>query len=133
MASPVMPSRLSELRLLPLLLSQMRSARLRLYLAKPLHLAKLELAGAGGIEPPLRGPKPRVLPLNDAPVPSSARPDRRSRVRPDRPARPAGPGHPRSHLPRVVEGPREAEHGRAAARHDRPERARRQEGRLHAA
>src|SRR5216683_7830748 len=129
MASPVMPSRLSELRLLPLLLSQMRSARLRLHLAKPLHLAKLGLAGAGGIEPPLRGPKPRVLPLNDAPVPSSARPDRRSRVGPERPARPAGPAYPRSHLSRVVEGSREPEHRRAAARHDRAERPRGQEGR----
>ena len=26
-----------------------------------------DVAGAGGIEPPLRGPKPRVLPLDDAP------------------------------------------------------------------
>src|SRR6476646_11566569 len=113
MVSPVTPSRLSGLLLPPLLPFRMRSARLRL------RLAKLEVAGAGGIEPPLRGPKPRVLPLNDAPVPSSAHPDRRSRVRPDRPARPAGPAHPRSHLPRVVEGPRAAEHGRAAGRPDR--------------
>src|SRR6266403_5023344 len=133
MASPVMPSRLSELRLLPLLLSQMRSARLRLHLAKPLHLAKLELAGAGGIEPPLRGPKPRVLPLNDAPVPSSARPERRARIGPDRTARPPGPAHPRPHLSRVVQRPREPEHGRPAPRHDRSEGARGQEGRLHAA
>src|SRR5690242_7098174 len=127
MVSPVTPSRLSGLLRPPLLLFQMRSARLWLHLARP------EVAGAGGIEPPLRGPKPRVLPLNDAPVPSSARPDRRSRIGPDRPARPPGPADPRADLTRVVEGPREPEHRRAAARHDRPERSCCQEGRLHAA
>src|SRR5439155_11008668 len=36
-------------------------------------LQTLEVAGAGGIEPPLRGPKPRVLPLDDAPVNQIAR------------------------------------------------------------
>src|SRR5690348_10671219 len=126
MVSPVTPSRLSGLLLPPLLPFRMRSARLRL------RLAKLEVAGAGGIEPPLRGPKPRVLPLNDAPVPSSAHPDRRSRIGPDRPARPAGPADARADLTRVVEGPRERAHRRAGARHDWPGRSRRQEGRLQA-
>src|SRR2546425_8510338 len=37
-----------------------------------------QLAGAGGIEPPLRGPKPRVLPLDDAP--SSSRPGYTTRI-----------------------------------------------------
>src|SRR5258705_3740268 len=116
MASPVMPSRLSELRLLPLLLSQMRSARLRLPLAKPLHLAKLELAGAGGIEPPLRGPKPRFLPLNHAPVPSSARPERPARVPPYPPPPPTRPGAPPTHLPPAIDGPRDAQPDRPPAR-----------------
>src|SRR5258707_8129717 len=104
MASPVMPWRLSDFGLFPLLLSKRRWARLRLPLAKPLHLAKLGLAGAGGIEPPLRGPKPRVLPLNDAPVPSSARPDRPPPVGPHRPARPTRPAHPPSPPPPLGPG-----------------------------
>src|SRR5581483_12129345 len=106
MMSPVIPPRLSGVLL--------NSARVRL------HLARQKVAGAGGIEPPLRGPKPRVLPLNDAPVPSSAHPDRRSRIGPDRPARPAAPADPRTDLARVIEGAGQPEHGRAAARHDRP-------------
>ena len=48
------------------------------------------MAGAGGIEPPLRGPKPRVLPLDDAPRSSAchiAQTSRRAQT-----SRMAGPG-----------------------------------------
>src|SRR5690242_4347591 len=132
MVSPVRPLRLSGL-LVPPLLPFHAAPQLLGEVQPKASRADTKVAGAGGIEPPLRGPKPRVLPLNDAPVPSSAHPDRRSRIGPDRPARPAGPADPRADLTRVVEGPREPEHRRAAARHDRPERSCCQEGRLHAA
>src|SRR3989338_2062030 len=42
--------------------------------ALPLAPRSRNVAGAGGLEPPLRGPKPRVLPLDDAPV-SNGGPD----------------------------------------------------------
>ena len=103
------------------------------------------MAGAGGIEPPLRVESPSPNRLDDAPV------DRRATPAPGaRPtgqiARTAGPRWVRTAqhaqsarvtrrriCPRVIERPGEAEHGRPAARHQRSERARRQQGGLHAA
>src|SRR3989304_2511259 len=39
-----------------------------------------EVAGGGGFEPPLRGPEPRVLPLDDPPATASAAPSIRGAV-----------------------------------------------------
>src|SRR5262245_42756336 len=94
------------------------------------------LAGAGGIEPPLRGPKPRVLPLDDAPsscrFPSGARRAHcGTPVRPHRPAVPIRSIDAPLNLSSVIERARHPEHRRTAARHQCAQCARRQQRCLH--
>src|SRR3972149_4531087 len=55
--------------------------------ALQLELRSRNVAGAGGLGPPLRGPKPRVLPLDDAPV-SNGGPDHAPPHTAPRPPRP---------------------------------------------
>src|SRR5256886_4236251 len=80
----------------------------------------------------IRDPKSRALPLGHAPETFSPRhPYRRSRQRADRPAIPSAPRQPPADLPRVLERARDAEHRRPAARHQRAQRAGRQQRRPH--
>src|SRR5262245_21760740 len=91
----------------------------------------------------IRDPKSRALPLGHAPsnlTPGGPWPDaspfggrlhsdRRATQRPDRPALPRPPRDPGADLPRLLPRPRDSEHRRAAARHDRAQRPGRHQGR----